>query len=187
MNHAIPKRNAVNNSIKGFTLVELLIVVSIMAVLTAIILASFQTARAKTRDTVRFSELVQLRTALNRYYTDNGSYPVTPNQWYSSEPTDANFSNNSGNWIPGLVASGMVPVLPRDPLGGLSTNAVCAAATPPFTREFVYKSDGVNYKLISICAIEVGSVAASNPFYDPIRATQSAAQVSSSPTIAATW
>lgn len=172
---------------KGFTLVELLIVVSIMAILAAIILSTLQAGRARARDTTRYESLVQLRNALNRYYSDFGSYPATPNQWYSSEPGDANFSNNGGNWIPGLVSAGMIGGLPRDPQGGLSANAACAAAVPAYTRAYVYKSDGTEYKLISLCALEGPLLTNTNPFYDSVRPTLSAAQVSSNPTIAATW
>ena len=172
---------------KGFTLVELLIVISIMAVIAAIMLATLQTARGKARDANRYESLIQIRNALNRYYSDFGAYPATPNQWYSSEPGDANFSNNSGNWIPGLVSSGMIGSLPRDPQGGLSANTVCATAVPAFTRAFVYKSDGKEYKLISLCALEGALLTPTNTFYDPVRPTQSAAQVSSNPITATTW
>lgn len=172
---------------RGFTLIELLIVISIMAILAAIMLTSLQSARARARDTTRYESLVQIRNALNRYYSDFGAFPATPSQWYSSEPGDANFSNNGGNWIPGLVSAGMIGGLPRDPQGGLSANAACVAAVPSYTRAYVYKSDGKEYKLISLCALEGALLTSSSPFYDSVRPTLSAAQVSSSPTTASTW
>ena len=166
---------------KGFTLIELLVVISIIAVLSAVVISSVQSARSKARDVTRYSELVQLRTAINRYYSENGAYPSTAGGWYGSEPGGA-FSNNGGNWIPGLVAKGMIPVLPRDPLGGL--NPSCLGGT---YRTFLYNSvNGTAFKLLSYCAIEGAYPTATNPFYDPKRST-SAVQVSSDPVTAATF
>lgn len=61
---------------KGFTLVELLVVMAILGILAAITLANFTTSQAKGRDAQRKSDLRQISNALEAYYTDHGSYPV---------------------------------------------------------------------------------------------------------------
>jgi prepilin-type N-terminal cleavage/methylation domain-containing protein len=59
----------------GFTLIELLVVIAIVGILTAILLASLSSVRAKARDTARASELHQVTSALELYYVGHGQYP----------------------------------------------------------------------------------------------------------------
>ncbi len=61
---------------QGFTLLEMLVVVSIIGLLTALLLSNFQTARARARDAARKSDLRQVKTALRLYYNDFQEYPV---------------------------------------------------------------------------------------------------------------
>lgn len=59
----------------GFTLVELLVVISIMGVLTVIVSASFRTIQMKSRDARRKSDINSIYKALNMYYNDIGTFP----------------------------------------------------------------------------------------------------------------
>ena len=61
---------------KGFTLVELLVVVAIMGILTMITVSQFTTARRKAYDVQRKADLSALQKALLMYYAD---YSVMPN------------------------------------------------------------------------------------------------------------
>lgn len=61
---------------KGFTLVELLVAISIIAVLTAILLPNFMGARERARDSAKIQELYALKNGLRAYYNDHQSYPV---------------------------------------------------------------------------------------------------------------
>lgn len=160
------KHSAITGLARGFTLIELLVVVSIIGVLAAVVFNSLTAARAKSRDTVRYGELVQLRTAINRYYTENGSYPSTGGIWFASNPGTPPVyqSGIAGDWIPGLVSSGMIPVLPKDPQG--LPSVVCAGTE---TMSYLYRSNGLDYKLLSHCAVEGTYPTASSPFYDPYR------------------
>lgn len=60
---------------KGFTLVEMLIVVVIIGILAAAILPRLTGAQAATRDTARRSALNQIAQGLELYNTSNGTYP----------------------------------------------------------------------------------------------------------------
>ena len=70
---------------KGFTLIELMIVIAIIAILAAILVPNFIRARAQGQATACKSNLKNIGTALEMYSTDNsGRFPValgslTPN------------------------------------------------------------------------------------------------------------
>jgi prepilin-type N-terminal cleavage/methylation domain-containing protein len=61
---------------KGFTLVELLVTISIIAILASLAIVSFTGAQKQARDTRRKSDLKQFQTALEVYANKNNSlYP----------------------------------------------------------------------------------------------------------------
>lgn len=60
----------------GFTMIELLVTTTIIAVLTAIGLVSFRTANMKARDGKRMADVEQIKAALEMYRSDNPTYPV---------------------------------------------------------------------------------------------------------------
>ena len=60
----------------GFTLIELLVVVSIISLLSGIVIASLSSVRSKARDTVRYSDVKQIKNALEIYFTTYGYYPT---------------------------------------------------------------------------------------------------------------
>lgn len=99
-----------NNHKKGFTLVELLIAISIMAVLSTLGFSLFKSSLARARDSKRMSDLKQIQTALELYHNTNGTYPHT---------TDWVYSGAGGIWIPGLDAK-YIPRMPVDPKNGTS-------------------------------------------------------------------
>lgn len=62
---------------KGFTLIELIIVISIIVILLGILLTSFQGVKRTSRDTQRKADLEQIRAALEIYRADCSLYPPT--------------------------------------------------------------------------------------------------------------
>jgi prepilin-type N-terminal cleavage/methylation domain-containing protein len=61
---------------KGFTLVELLVVISIIGLLSTLAVVSLGSARSRARDARRISDIRQIQTALELYFADQGIYPV---------------------------------------------------------------------------------------------------------------
>lgn len=80
---------------KGFTLVELLIVIAIIGILSSIVISSTTVSRAKARDVRRISDMKEIQIGLALYYDVNKHYP---------------------NDLDGLLTDKYLPSLPQDPL-----------------------------------------------------------------------
>ncbi|MCD5390942.1 type II secretion system protein GspG [candidate division NPL-UPA2 bacterium] len=65
----------VSGCCRGFTVVELLTVIAIIAILAAIIMPALRRARIKAHEAKAKSMIAQLEIALSMYKTDFGSYP----------------------------------------------------------------------------------------------------------------
>lgn len=65
--------NNQKNIRRGFTLIELLVVIAIIGVLSAVVLASLNTARSKGTDAAVKSNLVQIRTQAEIFYGGNSN------------------------------------------------------------------------------------------------------------------
>ena len=60
---------------KGFTLVELLVVITVIGLLAAFAIVSLNSARVRARDGRRVSEIKQVQTALELYFNEKNTYP----------------------------------------------------------------------------------------------------------------
>jgi prepilin-type N-terminal cleavage/methylation domain-containing protein len=64
---------------KGFTLIEVLVVITVLSIIMAFALSNFVAARARARDNKKKSEMSDLKTALGMYYGDFRTYPASYN------------------------------------------------------------------------------------------------------------
>ena len=67
----------IHNSSSGFSLIELLVVISILGVLAGLVISNVAGVRERARDVQRKSDLYQIKEALKLYHNDFDDYPAT--------------------------------------------------------------------------------------------------------------
>jgi prepilin-type N-terminal cleavage/methylation domain-containing protein len=111
----------IKNTKKGFTLIEILIVVAIIAILASVVLVGLGPTQQAGRDARRISDLSEVQNGLELYYNDCGYYPGSAQ---TAAPCGA-FSQIS-SWtgtasltasLQGTTAIG-VSTVPNDPSAG---------------------------------------------------------------------
>lgn len=154
----------------GFTLMEILITITIMSLLGAVAFTSYGALSKSARDSRRKSDIENMKGALEIYKSANGTYPTTNSSW-SGICANAGAKTDSGSsgYIPDL-APAYLQKLPHDPKeskknNNLSLPAACADAG---WNCYMYYSNGTEYKLIAHCTPE-NPVDANSPYYDPKR------------------
>jgi prepilin-type N-terminal cleavage/methylation domain-containing protein len=144
----------------GFSMIELLVAISIIGLLVLIILISVENARANGRDAFRKFSFKQVETALELYKHRNGSYPSTGGAWWGESVNGGGRTISGPNaYIPNLTPNYLVE-LPRDPKG----------VTTGWSG-FLYRSDGTHYKLLLHNSGPESYFGPGQGFYDPRRPT----------------
>ena len=133
---------------RGFTLIELIVVIAIVGILTTLAVANVASSIKRARDSERINSLKQLQTALELYYQDHGSYPSTGTlppfkQWRSGR--------SGGFWIPELTAK-YIKEMPLDPKNGSG----CSADAGDGVRDGATSCYDLAYYAGDFCSLELG-------------------------------
>ena len=96
-------------SAQGFTLIELMVVMTIIVTLATIAMVQYRQSVQLARESVLKDDLFKMRDAIDQYYADKNQYPPT---------------------LDDLVTSGYVRSLPKDPLTN-STSSWQAVPSEP--------------------------------------------------------
>lgn len=91
---------------KGFTFIEILVVVTIIAILMAVGLISYSSVNKRSRDAKRKSDIEQIRTALEMYRADYGYYPDAASSSFFPIASDVSFKS---------ALSPYLSTIPQDP------------------------------------------------------------------------
>jgi prepilin-type N-terminal cleavage/methylation domain-containing protein len=147
-------KKGVNPVKKGFTLIELLIVVAIIAILAAIAVPNFLEAQVRAKVSRCKSDLRSMATAIESYYVDNNTYPVsgaaaspTANTNYNAALSATQDPGNTGQ----LTRAGQVFTFGARTGSGSQAFATVTTPIGYVTSYFVdpfanFRSATINYK-----------------------------------------
>ena len=126
----ISSRKTLRRAHDGFTLIELMVVILIIGLLATIVVQNLRSATDKAKRVKAQADISQIKSALDRYYLDAGSYPT------------------SDQGLPALVAA---PTSGNDPKdwGGPYIERI---PLDPWGHPYFYQSDGNEYLLKSFGA-----------------------------------
>ncbi len=98
-------------------MLELLIVLAVFGLLATLSVYSLNSARARTRDAQRLSDVSVLRSALNQYYLETNTFPLSGGVALGASGTNTDQLSSSGfgarSEQPSRVYLERVPVGPR--------------------------------------------------------------------------
>jgi prepilin-type N-terminal cleavage/methylation domain-containing protein len=102
-----------NKRFRGFTLIEVLIVVAIIGILVLALTLSMRAQREKAEDARAKADLERLRIAFEDYYSDYNCYP--PSEWFdSADDCNADYLQPYLSTIPCDRRTGEPYVIERD-------------------------------------------------------------------------
>ena len=127
---------------RGFTLIEMLVVIAIIGIMMTIVFGSISNARIKSRDNKRISDLKEIKYALTQYYDYKNSFPATisssadvqalspfisqiPNDPSTNAPYDYANLNSGQNFCLGAVFENPANV------SAVTDNAGCSTGASP--------------------------------------------------------
>lgn len=79
---------------KGFTIVELLIVIVVIGILAALVITTYNGIQQKGRNTERQTDLKAIQGQLEAYYAQNGKYPTSGAQASATAGLGATSADN---------------------------------------------------------------------------------------------
>ena len=153
---------------RGFTLIELLVVIAIIGILSTLAVVALNSARQRSRDAKRVSDIRQVQTAIELGYSETGNYPQGTNLTLGSASYSvlcnisgqSTFTANTTNCGAGTIYMGLVPTNPT-PNGA---NYVYTSASGSATYSITFNLEGTTGQLGSgdNCANENGIQAGSS-------------------------
>ena len=110
-----------HTSYKGFTLVELLVVITIIWILATGAVGVYTSQIQKARDTTRISSMNELRGAVEQAFQDMSMYPGNATTQAATTACDSSATKTTSS-IYCVIKLGFLNALPKDPKDGKSGN-----------------------------------------------------------------
>ena len=93
----------------GFTLIELVVVMSLIIILSAMALVQYRQSILRSREAVLKDDLFKMRDAIDQYYADKNQYPAT---------------------LEALATDGYLRAIPKDPFTDSASSWQAVPAEP---------------------------------------------------------
>jgi len=138
-----------HESPRGFTMVELLVVISIIGILSGLLFAVIRPGnmRANARDAQRLSDLRVIQGALELYFADHRQYPCSGSVCASSNWI--RIDGSSDRLSQALTLGGYLSEMRVDPTNNGTQSSPCYANSPNAYR-YNYYSRGSSYYITAI-------------------------------------
>jgi general secretion pathway protein G len=95
-------RSPIQNGDQGFTMIELLVVLSLIVILATMGMTQYRSSIILSREAVLKEDLFRMRDALDQYYADKGQYPTTlealVSDGYMRKIPDDPFTKSNTTW-----------------------------------------------------------------------------------------
>lgn len=154
----------------GFTMTEMLVVVSIISLLAVSSVSMVITSGKKARDQKRYKDLETIEAALYAYYGDKGEFP---NTFIPSTTTAVWHTICTNNPLAGLNnrVPILIPELIPEYLSSIPQDPRLCNDSPGTYHGYIYISDGTYFKLAADRTFEIGDLCDSpgDKFYDARR------------------
>ena len=133
------------NQQKGFTLIELTVVIAIITLLASVVLVATASARFKAKNAQRIENISQVTKALELYYANNNSYPV--GTYYSGWDTGGYAGSDHHCWCTSTSTGGS---LEQDLSNGAYVSNLPQDPTPqPGDGNYLNDGQGLGYMYVS--------------------------------------
>jgi len=109
MNRVIGKSGNQIHRQRGFTLIELMVVISLLVILASMGLVQYRNSITRTKEATLKEDLFRMRDAIDQYYADKNQYPST---------------------LDSLVSDGYIRTVPKDPFTQSETTWQSVPAEP---------------------------------------------------------
>lgn len=124
------QKHILKNKQRGFTIVELLIVIVVIGILAAITIVAYNGIQGRARDSQRLQDIKTIVKALEIYKTNNGAYPNPVSTANASGWEVSTNGSSATNFLSALVSNNGVSKIPVDPVNSGSNSGNPSTLTP---------------------------------------------------------